>query len=255
MLVVVEGAHRSDARRRRSRPSRRDRARARSGRRPRRVPASPMPAPSRVSSLPRQSGRKPWGSRTPITWCASSSVSENAPSKRGSTSSSACSRASGRTGADALARQGDLLGHGLGVAADGAGQHPRVLRQLRGVDQVPVVRERELRVGNVAVDRLGVLPHARSGGRVAGVADRQVPVERGQGPVVEHVRHQAHVLDDGQVVAVGGGDARRLLAPVLQCVDPQIRQVRNRGCRARTRRTRRRPPGVCPHRGPPTSSA
>ena len=59
------------------------------------------------------------------------------------------------------------------------------------------------------------------------MADGQVAVERGEGPVVEHVGHQAHVLDHGEVVAVGGRDARRLLAPVLEGVDPEVRQVRH----------------------------
>ncbi len=62
--------------------------------------------------------------------------------------------------------------------------------------------------------------------------DRQVTVERGQGPVVEHVGHEAHVLHHREVVAVGCGDARGFLAPVLQGVDAEVGQVGRRlpGC-------------------------
>ena len=39
----------------------------------------------------------------------------------------------------------DQLGHQVAVAGDGAGQHAGLLGQLRGVDQVAVVAEGELR--------------------------------------------------------------------------------------------------------------
>ena len=44
-------------------------------------------------SLPRQSGRKPWGSRTPTTWFSSMATTEKAPLRRGSTASTARSSA------------------------------------------------------------------------------------------------------------------------------------------------------------------
>ena len=49
--------------------------------------------------------------------------------------------------------------------------------------------------------------------------------ERGEGALVEHVGHQAHVLDHGDVVAVADRHARRLLAPVLQGVEAEVGQV------------------------------
>ena len=50
------------------------------------------------SSLPRHSGRNPWGSRTPMTRASSMMTRENAPSSRTITSATACSRASGSPG-------------------------------------------------------------------------------------------------------------------------------------------------------------
>ena len=48
------------------------------------------------------------------------------------------------------------------------------------------------------------------------------------GQLLQHVvgkdfRDQAHALDVGEVLAVGGGDARRLLAAMLQRVEAEIR--------------------------------
>ena len=108
------------------------------------------------------------------------------------------------------------------------GQHPELGGQLGGVDEVAVVAERELAVADAAEHRLGVAPRARAGGRVAGVADGEVAGERGQRAVVEHVGHEAHVLDDGDVLAVADRHARRLLAPVLQGVEAEVGQVGDR---------------------------
>ncbi len=80
-------------------------------------------------------------------------------------------------------------------------------------------------VADVAVDGLGVAPGARTGGGVAGVADGQVPVERGQRAVVEGVGHQAHVLHHGDGVPVAHGHAGGFLAPVLQGVEAEVGQV------------------------------
>src|SRR4029450_591341 len=42
-----------------------------------------------------------------------------------------------------------------------------------------------------------------AGGRVAGVADRQVPMEGGQRRLVEYLTHQSHVPEREQTPAVG----------------------------------------------------
>ena len=123
---------------------------------------------------------------------------------------------------------GDELRHQVAVAGDRAGQHAGPGGQLLGVGEVAVVAEGEGVGGGVAIDGLGVAPVARPGGGVPGVADGQVAGERGQGAVVEHVGDEAHVLDHGDRLAVAHGHAGRLLAPVLQGVQAEVGQVRDR---------------------------
>ena len=63
---------------------------------------------------------------------------------------------------------------------------------------------------------------------MTGVADGQVPLEGGQGGLVEHLAHQAHVLEDKHAAAVGDGHAGRLLAAVLEDVEPVVHEVGDR---------------------------
>ena len=81
---------------------------------------------------------------------------------------------------------GQQLGHEVAVAGDRAGQCPRLPHERRRVGEVAVVAEGELGVAHAAVHGLGVAPDAGAGGRVAGVADAQVALERGEGALVEH---------------------------------------------------------------------
>ena len=60
------------------------------------------------------------------------------------------------------------------------------------------------------------------------MADREMTFERREPALVEHLRDEAHVLDDGDRLAVAHRDAGRLLAAVLQRVEPEIGVVRNR---------------------------
>src|SRR5215204_5429898 len=99
---------------------------------------------------------------------------------------------------------------------------------MHGVREVAVVAEGEARVAHRAVDGLGVAPAARPGGRVPVVPDGEVAFERGEASLVEHLGHEAHVLHDGDRLAVADGDPRRLLAAVLQREQAQIGQVSHR---------------------------
>ena len=62
--------------------------------------------------------------------------------------------------------------------------------------------------------------------------DRQMPFERREVTLVEHLRDEAHVLDHGDGLAVADGDTGRLLPAVLQRVQTEVRLVRDglRGC-------------------------
>ena len=99
------------------------------------------------------------------------------------------------------------------------------LLELVGVDQVAVVAERDGAAVAGAERRLGVLPRAGAGGGVAAVADRDVADQAGEGRLVEDLRDQAHVLVDQDLTAVADRDAGRLLAAVLQRVQPEVGQL------------------------------
>ena len=117
------------------------------------------------------------------------------------------------------------LGDHVRIARDRAVEHAGAGNELGGVGEVAVVAEGEAGVADRAVDRLGVAPRARAGGRVAGVADGQMADQRCQRPLVEHVGDQAHVLDHHDRVAVADRHPRRLLAAVLQRVQPGVGQM------------------------------
>ena len=105
----------------------------------------------------------------------------------------------------------------------GGGAHG--VHELTGVGEVAVVDQGEGGAGCRAEHRLGVLP---GGGALSGVADvahGHVTGEIGQGLVVEDLGDQAEVLVDEDLGAVGGGDAGRLLAAVLEGVQAEVAQA------------------------------
>ncbi len=55
-----------------------------------------------------------------------------------------------------------------------------------------------------------------------------MPVEWRQSTLVEDLGHEAHVLGDGDGLPVAGRDPGRFLAPVLERVQAQVGQVRDR---------------------------
>ena len=104
--------------------------------------------------------------------------------------------------------------------------------QLQGVDQVAVVRQRDLApraVGALrALHRLGVLPGVGAGRRVAHVADRELAGERAQVVLAEHLADEAELAAGDDVpAAVGRGDPGRLLPAVLERVQGEVRQTRH----------------------------
>ena len=104
--------------------------------------------------------------------------------------------------------------------------------QLQRIDQIAVVRQRDLPARAVralrALHRLGVLPRVGSRRRVAHVPDRQLPRQRAQVVLAEHLAHQPQLAArDDMPAAVRRGDARRLLAAVLQRIQCEVRQARD----------------------------
>ena len=113
----------------------------------------------------------------------------------------------------------DQLRVGRAVQLDPHRRH--VVPQHVRVDQVPVVRDRDLRAA-LAVpndDRLRV-PRQRPARRaVARVPDGDVPLQARQVRLVEHVRHEPHARAQSHRAAVARGDPGALLAAVLERVE------------------------------------
>ncbi len=95
--------------------------------------------------------------------------------------------------------------------------------QLDGVDQVAVVRERDLALVG-APDGLRVLPRVRAGRRVAHVPDRHLALQRAQLLLVEDLVDEALVAHRHDVAVLGGRDAGRLLAAMLERVEREVGQ-------------------------------
>ena len=128
---------------------------------------------------------------------------------------------------DALGRvrgqeRGDDLGVGGAAELDAGVGELRV--ELDRVDQVAVVGERHLAAVG-APHRLGVLPRRRAGGGVAHVPHGHLAAQRPQLLLVEDLRHETEIAHGHDVALVGGGDARRLLAAVLERVQREVREA------------------------------
>ena len=105
---------------------------------------------------------------------------------------------------------------GIGLGVDVA---PVLLKhfaaQRFGVDQIPVVRHRDA-VGRVDVERLRFVGTLRAGGGIAAMANADRAAEQFHRRLVEHVLDQAIALEHLHAAFVRGGDARRVLAAMLQ---------------------------------------
>ena len=109
----------------------------------------------------------------------------------------------------------------VGGAAEGDPALLQLVPELDRVGEVAVVGEGEL-AAVVAPDRLGVLPGAAAGGRVADVADRHVALERPQLLLVEDLGDEPRVPHGGDVAALAGRDPGRLLAAMLERVETEV---------------------------------
>ena len=128
-----------------------------------------------------------------------------------------------------LERKGDQLGIGGGRELNFRRVGGNGLAQLPGVHQVAVVGQGKGALLGVEHHRLGIAGLAAAGGGVAVVADGQVAGEALEHVLVEHLAHQAHVLVEAHLVGrIEHGNARRLLAAVLQGVEAEVGEVGHR---------------------------
>ena len=115
-----------------------------------------------------------------------------------------------------------------GRLEDGALPHEGIA-DLVGIHKVAVVAERERPVHAVDDDRLRIRELAVSGGGVAHVTDGLGPWQLRQGVLVERLVDMPHCLRVADPHTVGRRNAGALLAPVLQGVESEIRQVGSLG--------------------------
>jgi hypothetical protein len=94
--------------------------------------------------------------------------------------------------------------------------------EVAEIDEVAVVCDGDESPGGVDADGLSVEQGRVAGSGVAGVADGHGAGELGEHVVGEDLRNQAHAFDVGEVLAVGGSDAGRLLSAMLQGVEAEI---------------------------------
>ena len=169
---------------------------------------------------PSASGLNPWGSRAATRRSGVRTISEKAPVT--------CEqRLDDRLLGGPCLRAGVQVEDDLGVARrleDRALAH-ELAAQFAGVDQVAVVADRDLAVGAVDQQRLGVQLVAVTRRRVADVPDGRVPGQRGEHALVEDVGHVPHRAVHPHAGAVRRGDARALLPAVLQGVNPEVSEV------------------------------
>ena len=135
---------------------------------------------------------------------------------------------------------GDELGEHLGVAGGGEldALFHQVIVQPGRVRQVAVVAEHQLTKVGCCVDRLHVGQRVAAGGRVAGVADRDsrlsrpVVLELGERLLVEDAADQSEPLVQRQARPVADGNPGGLLPAVLQRMEAEVGEARNRaaGC-------------------------
>ena len=168
--------------------------------------------PRGVLDPPSTSGRKPFGSRTPIerVWSAEQAV--RPLTFEGGDESRLHIRFARQQVKDDLGVSRGLEDRSLRLELDA---------ELLGVHQVPVVGDRDLTARILEHERLGVAELGASRGGVAGVSDRARPRQALQGRGAEDVGHVAHPALDVEALAVPRHDARALLAAVLQRIETQ----------------------------------
>ena len=103
----------------------------------------------------------------------------------------------------------------------------QLVAQLADVDQVAVVAEGDRARASVLDERLRVRPLRRAGRRVAVVPDRDLAAQAAELLLVEHLGDEAEVAQRRQPPVLGDGDARRLLAAVLQREQAEVREPRH----------------------------
>ena len=166
---------------------------------------------------PIESGRKPRGSRAAKMRSRVIITIENAPSTCPQRIGDGIHQRAGPRVRDEL---DDDLGVGRGLKVCAVALEFRANRPE--VHQVAIVRNRDQALGRLHANGLRIQQRRVAGCRVARVSDRHVAGKLVQHFVGEDLRNQAHALDVGEMLSVGGGDARRFLSAMLQRIQAEV---------------------------------
>ncbi len=115
---------------------------------------------------------------------------------------------------------------GIAVGLENRAAVLELAAPLGGVGEVAVVAERDLALVAIDHDGLGVEERLVAGGGVTGVADGQAARQLCKHTRLKNFFDLAHRAVHVQLFAVARNDARRLLAAMLQRVQPEIGKVR-----------------------------
>ena len=95
-----------------------------------------------------------------------------------------------------------------------------------GVNQVAIVGQRQRASTRACEKRLRILELARAGGGISHMANGTMTREPPEARLTKDIGHEAHRLLEVDRLAVGTGNPRRLLTPMLQGVETQVGQIR-----------------------------
>ncbi len=117
---------------------------------------------------------------------------------------------------------------GIGIAAEFDALANEIGANAIRVHQRAVMRQRDEHLVDGRHMRLGACPTAHAAARrVAAMSHGDLAPKRGERALVEHLGHQAEVLRDRDRIAIAHGDARALLAAMLQSLQAEAGQPRH----------------------------
>ena len=101
----------------------------------------------------------------------------------------------------------------------------QIAPQFNRIRQIAVMRNRYLPLAAGDRKRLCVPQRRVAGGRVPRMSNRQITRQLVQNGRCKDIRDMSHAADAMDLASVAGGNTGALLPPMLQRMQPQIRQV------------------------------
>ena len=95
----------------------------------------------------------------------------------------------------------------------------KLLAQLSGIDDITIMSQGKFACWALDYDRLGVTGATGAGGGISVMSDGDLATELTQYSFIEGLGDQAHLGVSVNTLPIGGGDARALLATVLEGIE------------------------------------